>query len=205
MLCVTHDRFVALALADEIVVLMNGKVMQTGPVSEVFTRPANAEVARFVGVETLQPGRITNVTEGLATVNVGNATLTALAPATASRDVFVCIRGEEVILQRDVRQRQQRAQSSFRPRFCPFAPKARLCAWNWTPAFRCSRWSRARPAPNLGCAKAKRSPRSSKRRPSILCRAEIVAKEISNARFIFCPTQRRDRLRLGRTRAVRRR
>jgi molybdate transport system ATP-binding protein len=102
MLCVTHDRFVALALADEIVVLMAGKVMQTGPVSEVFARPASAEVAKFVGVETLQPGIITSVNEGLATVNVGNVTLTALAPAAASRNVFVCIRGEEVILQSDV-------------------------------------------------------------------------------------------------------
>jgi molybdate transport system ATP-binding protein len=102
MLCVTHDRFVALTLADEIVVLMNGQVRQTGPVPDVFARPANAEVARFVGVETLQPGKIVEAADGLATVNVGNATLTALAPDTESRDVFVCIRGEEVILQRDV-------------------------------------------------------------------------------------------------------
>lgn len=101
MLCVTHDRFVALTLADEIVVLMGGKVMQTGPVSEVFSRPANAEVAKFVGVETLQPGKIISAADGLATVQVGSATLTALAPATETRDVFVCIRGEEVILQRD--------------------------------------------------------------------------------------------------------
>jgi len=70
-------------------------------VSEVFTRPANAEVARLAAVETLQPGRITDVNDGLATVNVNRATLTALAPTTASQDVFVCIRGEEVILQRD--------------------------------------------------------------------------------------------------------
>jgi molybdate transport system ATP-binding protein len=112
MLCVTHDRFVALTLADEIVVLMGGKVMQTGPVSEVFTRPANAEVARFAGVETLQPGKITGVAEGLATVTVGNVTLTALAPAAESRDVFVCIRGEDVILQRDAA-----AASSVRNRF----------------------------------------------------------------------------------------
>jgi molybdate transport system ATP-binding protein len=101
MLCVTHDRFVALTLADEIVVLMGGKVMQTGPVSEIFTRPANAQVAKFAGVETLQPGKIKSVADGLATVNVGSATLTALAPPIESRNVFVCIRGEEVILQRD--------------------------------------------------------------------------------------------------------
>ena len=85
MLCVTHDRFVALTLADEIVVLMNGKVMQTGPVADVFNRPANAEVARFAGVETLQPGRITSVNEGLATVSVDRVTLTALAPATPAQ------------------------------------------------------------------------------------------------------------------------
>lgn len=102
MLCVTHDRFEALALADEIIVLVNGQVLQTGPVLDVFNRPASADVAKFVGVETLQPGQITSVNEGLATVSVNRATLTALAPATASRDVFVCIRGEDVILQRDV-------------------------------------------------------------------------------------------------------
>jgi molybdate transport system ATP-binding protein len=101
MLCVTHDRFEALTLADEIIVLVDGKVPQTGPVSEVFTRPANAEVARLAAIETLQPGRITNVSDGLATVSVHRATLTALAPSTASHDVFVCIRGEDVILQRD--------------------------------------------------------------------------------------------------------
>jgi molybdate transport system ATP-binding protein len=101
MLCVTHDRFEALALADEIIVLVDGKVMQTGPVLDVFNRPASAEVAKFVGVETLHPGQITSVNEGLATVSVNHATLTALAPPTASREVFVCIRGEDVILQRE--------------------------------------------------------------------------------------------------------
>ena len=101
MLCVTHDRFEALSLADEMVVLVHGKVVQAGPVADVFARPANAAVAKFVGVETLQPGQITGVNEGLATVNVNGVMLTALAPATASRDVLVCIRGEDVVLQRD--------------------------------------------------------------------------------------------------------
>jgi len=100
-LFVTHDRFEALTLAEDIVVLVDGKVMQSGPVSEVFTRPANADVARLVAVETIQPGTITGVNDGLATVNVNRATLTALAPPTSSSEVFVCIRGEDVILQRD--------------------------------------------------------------------------------------------------------
>jgi molybdate transport system ATP-binding protein len=52
MLCVTHDRDEALALADEIIILLNGRVRQTGPVAEVFSRPADAEVARLVTIET---------------------------------------------------------------------------------------------------------------------------------------------------------
>lgn len=55
MLYVTHDRDEALALADEIIVLLGGKVIQTGPVSEVFSLPVNAEVARLVAAIQLVP------------------------------------------------------------------------------------------------------------------------------------------------------
>jgi molybdate transport system ATP-binding protein len=101
MLCVTHDRFEALALADEIVVLVNGRVLQSGPVLDVFNRPASADAAKIVGVETLQPGSITEVNDGLATVKIRDVILTAVAPDAATRKVFVCLRGEDVILQRD--------------------------------------------------------------------------------------------------------
>lgn len=102
MLYVTHDRDEALALADEIVVLAGGKVIQTGPIEDVFSRPADADVARLVAVQTIQPGKITDVNDGLATVAINNVMLTALAPSWASREVFVCIRGEDVVLYRDV-------------------------------------------------------------------------------------------------------
>jgi len=101
MIFVTHDRAEAMTLADEMVVLVAGKVMQAGRVADVFSRPANAEVAKYVGMETLQPGRVTSVNEGLATVEAGSVTLTAMALESPSRDVFVCIRGEDVILQRE--------------------------------------------------------------------------------------------------------
>lgn len=101
MLCVTHDRLEALALADEIVVLAGGKVLQAGPILDVFNRPASPEVAKMVGVETVLPGVITGAHEGLVTVEITGATLTAVAPEASSKEVFVCIRGEDVILQRD--------------------------------------------------------------------------------------------------------
>lgn len=101
VMLVTHDRAEALALGGNLLVMSGGAVRQRGPVIEVFNRPTDAEVAKIVGVETLQPGTVISENAGLAAVKVGSARLTGIAPLFASRDVFVCIRGEDVILQRD--------------------------------------------------------------------------------------------------------
>jgi len=100
MLYVTHDRFETLSLADEMVVLIDGKVAQMGSVHQVFSRPANLDVAGILTVETIQPGRIMKTAEGLVTVTVGNTLLAAveanLPPGVT--DVHVCIRADDVIL-----------------------------------------------------------------------------------------------------------
>ena len=101
-LLVTHDRTEALALGDEMLVMDAGRVIQRGPVHEVFSRPASLAAAGIVAMETVQPGQILGVEEGLATVAVGHRKLLALAvdlpPGIA--DVYVCIRAENVILAR---------------------------------------------------------------------------------------------------------
>ena len=100
MLYVTHDRLETLTLADDMVVLVEGKVAQTGPVQDVFRRPASLDVAGLLTVETVQPGCVVKVADGLVTVAAGSVTLMAVEqglPSTA-RDVFVCIRAEDVIL-----------------------------------------------------------------------------------------------------------
>jgi molybdate transport system ATP-binding protein len=97
---VTHDRTEAVALADHVVVLDGGKVRQQGAVEEVFSRPAGVEVARIVGTENVLPGRVVRTEGGLATVAVGDRQLVALAPASPAEHVFVCIRAEEVVLQK---------------------------------------------------------------------------------------------------------
>ncbi len=55
---VTHDHTDAMMLADNIVVLRDGIMMQSGAAAEVFGKPANSFVARFVGVENILDGRI---------------------------------------------------------------------------------------------------------------------------------------------------
>jgi multiple sugar transport system ATP-binding protein len=46
---VTHDQAEALTLSDEVVVLRDGRVEQVAPPREVYERPANVFVARFLG------------------------------------------------------------------------------------------------------------------------------------------------------------
>ncbi len=99
---VTHERADVLALGDDLVVLDQGRVVQSGEVREVFSRPVNLHAAEIVGVETVQPGRVTGIHDGLATVSVGDRPLKALAPdlSVTAAEVFVCIRAEDVVLAR---------------------------------------------------------------------------------------------------------
>lgn len=46
---VTHDHEEALATADRLAILFDGKIVQCGAPDEVYARPANAAVAKFLG------------------------------------------------------------------------------------------------------------------------------------------------------------
>ncbi len=55
-LYVTHDQDEAFSLADRLVVMRAGQIMQTGTPQEIYRQPACAFVARFVGLTNLVPG-----------------------------------------------------------------------------------------------------------------------------------------------------
>jgi len=55
-LLVTHDHEEAFAIADDLVVMREGRVVQSGPISEVWRHPADAWVARFLGYPTVLEG-----------------------------------------------------------------------------------------------------------------------------------------------------
>ena len=97
---VTHDPIEALSLADAVVVMVGGEVRQTGSIQAVFSQPKDREIARVVGFETIEPGVVAHTCDGLATVEIGSVRLTAVAPNSLGRDVFVCIRGEDVLIER---------------------------------------------------------------------------------------------------------
>lgn len=59
---VTHDQIEAMTLADRVVVMNDGSIMQIGTPEEVYNRPANLFVAGFIGSPAMNliPGHINN-------------------------------------------------------------------------------------------------------------------------------------------------
>jgi len=90
---VTHDPIDALVLADRILILEQGEVVQTGTPDEITRRPRSDYVAELVGVN-LYRGRADD-----AHIRVGDAVVTAAGPHAG--DVMVIIPPNAVVLHRD--------------------------------------------------------------------------------------------------------
>jgi molybdate transport system ATP-binding protein len=102
ILYVSHVPGEIAGLCDSVAVLAAGRMLQHGPVGEVFRRPASPGVAGIVGIEALFPGRVVESGNGLAVVAAGEARLVALdgqLPADIA-EVIVGIRAEDVVLVR---------------------------------------------------------------------------------------------------------
>jgi molybdate transport system ATP-binding protein len=92
-LLVTHDPLEAAALADRLVILEGGRVVQSGPVDEVTRHPRSRFVADLVGVNLVR-GRA----EGGVIVLQGGQHLTALDAGEG--DVFAVIHPRSVAIHR---------------------------------------------------------------------------------------------------------
>jgi putative spermidine/putrescine transport system ATP-binding protein len=65
---VTHTQLEAIAVADTVVVMAQGRIEQAASAREIFVAPRNAYVARFVGGQNVLAGTIENVLDGTAAV-----------------------------------------------------------------------------------------------------------------------------------------
>lgn len=94
---VTHDPEEAAFLADEILVIADGQILQVGSSREVYHRPASPKVARLLGIENLLPGRV--APGGIrAGDTVIDADVIDMQDGTA---VLWCVRPERVTLTAD--------------------------------------------------------------------------------------------------------
>ena len=95
---VTHDVAEAYALADRLLVLEGGRVLQAGDRDAVFHAPASPTVARLVGVRNLLAGVVVSVADGSALIDAGGLTATVhLAGAMAGAQGTVGVRAQDVV------------------------------------------------------------------------------------------------------------
>ena len=94
---VTHDQEEALSISDRVAVMDGGRLLQVAAPAVIYREPANATVARFIGVGAVLPG----VAAGAA-VRLANGALLPAASASqhlAGQDVELFLRPEHVRLE----------------------------------------------------------------------------------------------------------
>ena len=63
---VTHTQLEAIALADLVVVMDQGRIEQAGSAQQIYSEPQTAYVARFMGGQNVLSGKVTTVADGEA-------------------------------------------------------------------------------------------------------------------------------------------
>ncbi|NLS16216.1 ABC transporter ATP-binding protein [Rhizobium sp. P40RR-XXII] len=96
---VTHNQDEALSLSDRMAVMHKGRIEQTDMPSRFFEAPANAFVARFVGIDTLlKPESIAISGEKAVATIAGQRVSATFSGATPPPDALVAIRPDRIEL-----------------------------------------------------------------------------------------------------------
>jgi spermidine/putrescine transport system ATP-binding protein len=95
---VTHDQEEALTMSDRVAVMNKGVIEQLGGVEEMYERPANAYVAKFLGSSNLLEGTVT--APGRVKTPLGELEVSDDLP-DIGKEVMLSIRPEKIQLSRD--------------------------------------------------------------------------------------------------------
>jgi spermidine/putrescine transport system ATP-binding protein len=103
-ICVTHDQEEALTMSDRLAVLHHGRLLQVGTPEEVYTKPASAFVANFIGLSNGLSGRIQDIAGDdayIAVEGIGTLRSNASPGLAKGAPVLMTIRPERLTLSRD--------------------------------------------------------------------------------------------------------
>ncbi len=97
---VTHDQEEAMTMSDRIAVMNQGRVLQIGTPVEIYEHPATRFVADFIGETNFLEGRVADLAEGVARVDIEGLPVFAAQSAGIHRGqrVTVAIRPERIHL-----------------------------------------------------------------------------------------------------------
>jgi tungstate transport system ATP-binding protein len=96
-----HDREETLRLAQEVAVMNEGKIIQTGTTAQIFNQPANEFIADFVGTESILEGTVKSNNAGLMEISVNGKVIEATGDYSSGQRVYCCIRPENVTVARN--------------------------------------------------------------------------------------------------------
>ncbi len=109
----THDQAEALRLADRMVVMNQGEIVQSGTPADVMNRPATEFVAGFVGMENIFEGTVITSAHGLLSCEVAERRFEVAGHGEPGAKMIFCIRPEHVLLAIDDPDRHTSARNVF--------------------------------------------------------------------------------------------
>ena len=96
---VTHDQEEALSIADRVVIMKNGRIVEVGKPPEIYRSPKTLFTANFVGEANLLEGKILRIDDALCTVDVAGHEVKVSSPGKRiGQRVIAFIRPEFVLL-----------------------------------------------------------------------------------------------------------
>ncbi len=98
---VTHDQIEAMTMADVIVVMSDGRVMQAGAPLDLYDRPENLFVAGFIGSPSMNLMRGAGAGDGAVRIGEDEVALDGLPALEAGRPIVIGMRPEDLALAED--------------------------------------------------------------------------------------------------------
>ena len=164
MLYVTHDQTEAMGMADQIVLLRDGRIEQDAPPAEIYARPATSFAASFIGTPPMNLFPLERRGDGMVLRGTDGP---ILAPPTPARGSAASGPESFRLAERGIaRPRAARGISRRRYRARLRRRRGRRCwrgcpgAWYWPTAHRCMLVDR-RANPSVRCQHRHRDARAS--------------------------------------------
>jgi sn-glycerol 3-phosphate transport system ATP-binding protein len=82
MVYVTHDQTEAMSMADQVILLRDGRIEQNAPPAELYAQPASVFAARFIGTPPMNILPLTNTAGGMV---IDGSTGPVIAPAQSEK------------------------------------------------------------------------------------------------------------------------
>jgi tungstate transport system ATP-binding protein len=100
---VTHNQDETYQLADRFMIMLKGRIVQSGTGQEIFGNPVNQEIAQFIGIKNVLPARVINTEKDIIQVslissNKSGPQLYVSGNKPKTENVIVCIPPESIIV-----------------------------------------------------------------------------------------------------------